>query len=166
MILGSGDIAKQIKDREGMTFFAKGVSNSACTDNAEYHREWMEVKALPIDCHLVYFSSLSIYYSDSLYAKQKIRMENYIRYNFMKYCIVRLGNITWGNNPHTLINHFRLKIKSGKPYEVKDTYRYLCTPEVFDHWISMIPDFKNEMNIPGELVSVKEIERRIINGEL
>ena len=39
MIVGNGNIAKVLKDRDDLVFFASGVSNSSCTDEKEYERE-------------------------------------------------------------------------------------------------------------------------------
>jgi len=38
-IVGSGDIASVLKDRDGFIFFASGVSNSQETRESEYQRE-------------------------------------------------------------------------------------------------------------------------------
>jgi hypothetical protein len=36
MIIGNGNIAKVLKDRDDLIFFASGVSNSSCEDQNEY----------------------------------------------------------------------------------------------------------------------------------
>jgi hypothetical protein len=38
MIIGKGSIAKVLKDRNDLLFFASGVSNSSCIDEKEYDR--------------------------------------------------------------------------------------------------------------------------------
>jgi len=39
MIVGSGDVASVLKDREDRVYFASGVSNSSETDESEYQRK-------------------------------------------------------------------------------------------------------------------------------
>jgi hypothetical protein len=39
MIVGRGDIASVLNDREGVTFFVSGVSNSNETRDSEFMRE-------------------------------------------------------------------------------------------------------------------------------
>ena len=164
-IIGTGDIAKQIKDKSGIVFLASGLSNSSKVTHRDLICE-KEIISENWDNHCVYFSSLSIFYSDSKYTNYKREIERYIKSNCERYTIIRLGNITWGTNPHTLINFLKNKIKNKEPYEIQDTFRYLCTQDEFDHWINLIPSFNCEMNITGERVSVKEIELRIKNGLL
>ena len=84
-------------------------------------------------------------------------MEELVRKHFKSYTIVRLGNITWGKNSHTLINYFRNAKKNGKRLEIWDTYRYLVGKKEFLHWISMIPDWNSEMNITGKRLKVSRI---------
>ena len=107
--------------------------------------------------HLIYFGSLCIFYSKNRYARHKKHMEELVRKHFKSYTIVRLGNITWGKNSHTLINYFRNAKKNGKRLEIWDTYRYLVGKKEFLHWISMIPDWNSEMNITGKRLKVSRI---------
>src|SRR4029077_11085960 len=109
MIIGDGDIASALTDREDRLYFASGVSNSQEKRRSEYEREKKLLLSQDRHRHLVYFSSLSIFYTDTLYAQHKRRMESIIRKRFPHYTIVRLGNITWGTNPHTIINYFRAR---------------------------------------------------------
>ena len=80
-----------------------------------------------------------------------------VKQEFPRFTIMRLGNITWGTNPHTLINYFRRQLKGGKPIKVQDTYRYIIDKDEFLHWINLIPDWNSEMNITGRRMKVKEI---------
>jgi len=166
MIIGGGDIASVIPDRADRIYFASGVSNS------REEREWpykMEMKLLlsqPKDKRLVYFSSLCVFYSQNRYAQHKRFMENLIKIHFPYYCIFRLGNITWGKNPNTIINYLRNKIISGDPYKVKDEYRYLVDKNEFLYWLGMIPEFNCEMNITGQRVKVAQIVEEIKQGKL
>lgn len=164
--MGTGDIAQALKegnvDKNYITFFASGVSKSSETDAGQYDRERELLEEQPKDIHLVYFSSLSIYYSATMYAWRKKFTEKYIIDNFASYTIVRIGNILWGNNPNTLINFFKNKILNNEPFEVQETYRYLLGKDEFIHWMKMIPiGMKNEMNLNGERVYVPDLVKKL-----
>lgn len=166
MIIGNGDIAKSLIDTNNLLFFASGVSNSAETDINQFTREIRLLMKQDKATHLVYFGSLSVFYADTKYSHHKQHMERLIKANFEKWTIVRLGNITWGKNPHTIINFLRKKIADGQPFEIKNVYRYVLGLEEFQHWMNMIPTWNCEMNLPGEFLKVEEIVRRIKKGEL
>ena len=85
MIVGNGSIAKVLKDRNDLLFFASGVSDSSCIDEKEYDREFNLLKTFPADQHIVYFSNLGIYYKNDRYTQHKINIEEYIRNNFKSY---------------------------------------------------------------------------------
>lgn len=155
MILGNGDIASAIIDRPDLLFFARGVSNSAETRESEYWREMDFLSGLR--GHLVYFSSLCVFYADTRYAQHKRDMEKMIQYRFDPYTIIRLGNISWGSNPHTLLNHLRAQKARGEPLTIQDTFRYVIDKPEFQHWLSLIPNWSCEMNIPGKMLTVQEI---------
>jgi len=159
-IIGNGDIASVLPDREDLLFFASGVSNSQETRENEYQRE--EDLLLKQDQwnHFVYFSSLAIFYSDTRYTKHKLKMEKRVKEKFPIYTIIRLGNITWGKNPNTLINYFKVNSKA----EIKDEYRYICDKEEFLHWINLIPKWSCEMNIIGKRMKVVEVVKEYCNG--
>jgi len=162
MIVGNGDIAKALRFAmrpadESFLFFASGVSNSQETRQEEYQREIDLLLQQDRSKHLVYFSSLCIFYLKSPYAEHKKYMESLIRLEFPKYTIIRLGNITWGDNPHTIINFIRNKIKNREEFKVKDEYRYIIDMDEFLHWIDMIPDWNCEMNLPGRRMKVEDI---------
>lgn len=170
MIVGHGDIAqtliKEGLDQPDVTFFASGVSNSKCINPLEYLREKETLINQSTFKHLVYFSSLCQYYSDSTYATHKIDIERIIKRCFVSHTIIRLGNITWGNNPNTIINYFKILYAAGKVPELQDTYRHIISREEFVYWMKNIrPGINDIMNIPGEFIHVKEIWRRVQNGE-
>jgi hypothetical protein len=168
MIVGNGDIAQQLyrADKPFITFFASGVSNSKQEDEKEYAREIALLLRQPKDQHLVYFSSLCIYYSQSRYAQHKVQIERLIKENFQTYTIVRLGNIAWGRNPNTIINYFKLQNCSKRTPHLEDGHRFVITEPEFYYWMQHLPiGTKNEMNIPGEMVTIKEIWRRVQNGQ-
>lgn len=163
-IIGHGDIASVLPDRPDRLYFASGVSNSSEKRESEFRREINLLESQPRDKRLVYFSSLSIFYSDSRYAKHKREMEGRIQFWFPEYCIFRIGNIDWGENPNTIINFMRDRHRRGEPVELQKTYRYVIGKEEFLHWIDRIPDFNCEMNVPGEKMTVRQLyERYVLN---
>ena len=162
MILGSGDIASAIKDNKKLLFFASGVSNSKETRESEYEREENLLLEQNPNKHIVYFSSLCVFYSHTRYAQHKNMMESIIKDTFKHYTIMRLGNITWGNNPNTIINYFRNEKKNKRAIEIRDEYRYIITKEEFQHWLSLIPYWNCEMNITGRMLSIKKIVKEFV----
>jgi len=158
-IIGQGDISKALTDKAGYAYFCCGASNRTPLNDRDREREIFRIWSQPKDSMFVYFSTLSIYYSESKYTKHKIDMENLVKARFENYCIFRIGNITWGDNPNTLINFFRDKIEKREPVEIiKDTYRYLISMDEFQHWVEMIPAIgKHEMNVTGKRLKVAEI---------
>ncbi len=162
-IVGSGDIASVLQEREGIVFFASGVSNSGELPESEYQREKDLLLQQDRSQRIVYFGSLSIFYSDTRYTQHKREMEELVKGNFDKYCIVRIGNIDFGDNPHTLINFLRNKYKSGEPLQIMDVERYVVGQDEFLHWIDLIPDNLNcEINVPGDRMKVKEIFKKYV----
>lgn len=157
MIIGTGDIASVLPDREDRLYFASGVSNSQETRESEFRREEDLLLKQDYFQHIVYFSSLSWFYNDNRYTRHKKKMEKLIKTFFPKYTIVRLGNISWGTNPHTIINHFKLQKLRGEELKIQDTYRYVVDKEEFLHWINLIPEDSCEMNIPGRRMTIKDI---------
>jgi hypothetical protein len=160
VIIGHGDIASVLPDREDLLFFASGVSNSRETRESEYEREkrlLLIQPHYPEGMHIVYFSSLSIFYADTRYTHHKMEMEKLVQCNFHPHTIIRLGNITWGTNPHTLINYLRNKISNYEEFDIQDVYRYVVTKEELLHWINLIPKWSCEMNIIGRTMKVKDI---------
>lgn len=167
MIVGKGDIASALTEAlrpadEGFVFFASGVSNSQETREFEFDREVSLLMDQPKNKHLVYFSSLSIFYNKNRYTAHKLTMEALVKDRFSNYTIVRLGNITWGTNPNTLINFFRNELKENNPIKVQATTRYIIDKEEFIHWINLIPDWSCEMNITGQPMSIREIVKKYV----
>ena len=159
IIVGCGDIAQAVAEIEprNRLYFCSGVSNSQETRESEYQREKDLLLEQDRSEHLVYFGSLSVFYSDTRYARHKKEMEELVKENFERHTIVRLGNIDWGDNPNTIINFFRNRHSEGKPLEIRDTYRYVVDREEFLHWMNMVPDWPCEMNVPGRRMKVQEI---------
>ena len=162
-VVGNGDIASILeRTSKDCLFFASGVSNSQETRESEYQREKDLLMEQDRSQRLVYFSSLGVLDGNTRYYHHKREMEELIIENFPKYCIVRIGNITWGDNPHTLINTLRNKVANQEPVEIKDVYRYVVDPEEFLYWVSLIPDFNCEISIPGRRMKVKEIFNKFV----
>lgn len=154
MILGNGDIASVLTDRPDLVYMASGCSNSQNVTYADFIRE-RELILQYQNNHIVYFSSLCIYYSDSTYAQYKRDMEYLIQKVCESYTIVRIGNITWGSNPNTLLNY----LKAHPEAERRDETRYLVDKDEFLHWIGKIKTgTKDIMNITGKMINVKNIE--------
>lgn len=166
MIIGHGDIASVLSDRTDWIYFASGVSNSQEKRESQYQREIDLLMRQDKDKHLVYFSSLCIFYTNNRYAKHKRHMEDLTKKTFKHYTILRLGNITWGNNPHTLINHFKNQIKNKEKLKIRDAYRYLIDKDEFFHWMNMIPNWNCEMNLTGKRLKVDQIVKKIKLGTI
>jgi nucleoside-diphosphate-sugar epimerase len=167
MIVGNGDLASVLTDKENVVYFASGVSNSRENRISEFSREYNLLMQQPMHKHLIYFSTLSIYYGDSDYIRHKLFMEEAISRRFDSYTIVRIGNITWGKNPHTLINALTAKIQNNEPFEIKDEYRHILTKSDFLFWVEKAPlNAKHEMNITGKKMLVKDIVEKIKNNTL
>lgn len=161
MIIGHGDIAKAIQDRNEFTFFASGVSNSLCTNESEFKRE----RDLLLSTHrcntLVYFSTLSIYTKSSPYTKHKLEMEKLVR-KFPHYYIIRIGNIQWGNNPHTFVNFFLRKIKQGKRIRVKNETKYMLSKKEFQYFMqTLVPKKRMEINLMGTPTTPKKVLKQL-----
>jgi dTDP-4-dehydrorhamnose reductase len=171
LIVGKGDIASVLTDREDRIYFASGVSNSGEEDESAYKRERELLYSFRELCEyerkkLIYFSSLCVFYSSSRYAMHKRYMEVRVKEYFPDFAIMRIGNITWGNNPHTLINFIKGKIAEGKDVVARDVCRYLVGKEEFLHWINLIPKWNCEINITGKMITVHEIIEEIKAGRL
>lgn len=157
MIIGHGDIASVIPDRPDRLYFASGVSNSQETREGEYARECGLLLEQDARQHIVYFSSLSVFYARGRYQEHKRFIETTIKRHFPRWTIMRLGNIAWGSNPHTLINHLRARYDAGLPLDVQPVYRHVISLDEFRYWLGLIPDFSCEMNCPGRRLTVAQI---------
>ena len=162
MIIGNGDLATALReggvDRDDVIFFASGVSNSLETDESQYRREFCMLDDRADDGRrIVYFGSLCIFYSDTRYAKHKRAME-WCASKFYRHTILRLGNITWGDNPHTLINYLR----AHPDAPIRDEWRYIVDKDEFLHWVRLIPAWSCEMNIPGRRLTVRQIYNEFV----
>lgn len=141
-ILGNGDIASALRqvDRDDRIYFVSGVSNSSETRASEFKREMDLLCRVAKHHHVVYVSSLAVFYSDTPYAQHKRAMERRVK-RFAWWTILRVGNITWGSNPHTLINHLRGQKERGEKLDIQDAQRYVIDKDEFLYWVNMIPDW-------------------------
>ena len=143
MIIGRGDIASVLNDREDVTFFVSGVSNSNETRDSEFMREMELLDKQDRTKCLFYFSSISVDDTEKVgsnkYLQHKLRMEMFIKSNFENYNIIRIGNITWGNNPNTFINYIKNKKSKGEVVEIKDEYKYIINKEQLVMLTSNLP---------------------------
>ena len=167
MIIGNGSIAKILKDRDDIVFFASGVSNSSCTDEKEYKREFNLLKSITTDNHIVYFSNLGIYYKQDRYTQHKQEVEEYIRDNYKSYTIVRIEVCEWVKTPNTILNVFKHQLAKGIEPKIQDTTRYVLSLNEFLYWIKMIqPGVRNEMNILGRKLNIAQIVDEIKQGKI
>jgi len=161
MIVGKGDIASILNDREGAIFFASGVSKSTETNESEF---WREIELLDkqdkTKC-LFYFSSITLDDVNKIgnqYLAHKRRMELLVKSNFENYNIIRIGNISWGSNPNTFINYIKNKIKNGEPVEIKDEFKYLIDKEQLLLLTDNLPLVgQNTISVFGRMAKVKEL---------
>ena len=160
MIIGKGDIASILNDREGAIFFASGVSKSTETNESEFWREIELLDKQDKNKCIFYFSSIAIddITKNSEYLAHKRKMELFIKSNFENYNIIRIGNITWGNNPNTFINYIKNKIKKGEPVEIKDEFKYLIDKEQLLLLTDNLPLIgQNTISVFGRMAKVKEL---------
>jgi hypothetical protein len=161
MIVGKGDIASILNDREGAIFFASGVSKSTETNELEF---WREIELLDkqdkTKC-LFYFSSITLDDMSKIgnqYLAHKRRMELLVKSNFKNYNIIRIGNISWGSNPNTFINYIKNKIKNEEPVEIKDEFKYLIDKEQLLLLTDNLPLVgQNIISVFGRMAKVNEL---------
>jgi len=157
MIIGHGDIASVLTDHPDRLYFAAGVSNSGEARDSEYDREIDLLLRQPRHLRLVYFSSLCTLNTVSRYALHKRYMEALVS-AFPRWNIIRLGNITWGNNPHTLINYLRAHPDAPR----RPVWRYIVDTDEFLYWINLIPDWNCELSIVGRRMLVEDVYREYV----
>jgi len=131
MIVGRGDIASVLNDRDGAIFFVSGVSNSNETRESEFMREIELLDKQDKTKCLFYFSTIALddINKNNQYHAHKRKMELLVKSNFENYNIIRIGNITWGSNPNTFINYIKNKKSKGEVVEIKDEYKYMIDKE-------------------------------------
>jgi hypothetical protein len=160
MIIGRGDIASILNDREGAIFFASGVSKSTETKESEFKREIELLDKQDKTKCLFYFSTIALddLSKNSEYHNHKRKMESLIKSNFKNYNIIRIGNITWGSNPNTFINYIKNKKSKGEPVEIKDEYKYVIDKEQLILLTDNLPlTGQNTICVFGKMAKVAEL---------
>ena len=162
MIVGRGDIASILNDREGVIFFASGVSNSSETKKSEFKRELDLLSKQDKTKCIFYFSSIAIdnkeKFEVSKYLQHKKRMEDYIKINFQNYNIIRIGNITWGSNPNTFLNYLKNKIKNDEPVYISDEYKFMIDKEQLLALTNNLPIIsQTQLSVFGKMSKVKDL---------
>jgi UDP-2-acetamido-2,6-beta-L-arabino-hexul-4-ose reductase len=160
MIIGRGDIASILNDREGAIFFASGVSKSTETEESEFKREIELLDKQDKTKCLFYFSTIALddLSKNSEYHNHKRKMELLIKSNFKNYNIIRIGNITWGSNPNTFINYIKNKKSKGEPVEIKDEYKYVIDKEQLLLLTDNLPLIgQNTICVFGRMAKVAEL---------
>lgn len=132
MIIGSGLIGKIFKTNEkkfdDCIVFASGVSNSRLQDDKEFKKEFDLIKNYVTDKRkFIYFSSIHVLdpsENNSMYAKHKIEIEDFIKNNFESFIIYRLPIIVGkGGNSLSLFNFLNDSVKNEKEINV---FLYSC----------------------------------------
>lgn len=127
MVIGNGMIAKAFSEYEldkSYIIYASGVSNSKETRISEFNREFMLLKNIIYnnkDKVLIYFSTVSIddiSLKNTLYIKQKLKFENYIKKHIKKYYIFRLSQVVGYSASPTIVNYLFQKIKTNSSFEL------------------------------------------------
>ena len=162
MIVGRGDIASVLNDRDGAIFFASGVSNSNETNDSEFMREIELLDKQDRTKCLFYFSSISVddiqKVGGNKYLQHKLRMELLVKSNFENYNIIRIGNITWGSNPNTFINYIKNKKSKGEPVQIKDEYKYIIDKDQLVMLTDNLPLIgQNTLCVFGRMAKVAEL---------
>ena len=159
-IVGHGDIASAILDRLDRLYFASGVSNSVDATEPEYARERRLLADQDPGAHLVYFSSLCVYGGRTRYAQHKREMENLVARRFPRHTLIRVGNITWGSNPHTLINHLRARHAQGLAVDLQDVYRYPVDLAEFRECLRL--ECGGEIDLIGRRLTVADLYQEYV----
>lgn len=162
MIVGRGDIASVLNDRDGAIFFASGISNSNEIRESEFMREIELLDKQDRTKCLFYFSSISVDDNQKVdsnkYLQHKLRMELLVKSNFENYNIIRIGNITWGNNPNTFINYIKNKKSKGESVQIKDEYKYIIDKDQLVMLTDNLPLIgQNTICVFGRMAKVAEL---------
>jgi hypothetical protein len=162
MIIGNGDIASVLNDREGVIFFVSGVSNSNEIRESEFMREIELLNKQDKTKCLFYISSISVDDKEKLssnrYLQHKLQMEELIKLNFKNYNIIRIGNIIWGTNPNTFINYIKNKKSKGEPVQIKDEYKYIIDRDQLVMLTDNLPlNGQNTLCVFGRMAKVSEL---------
>ena len=165
IIIGTGFLAKNFsKYKEffkelNICVYAAGVSNSLCKDKKLFEKDKKRLYDFSNEINknkaLLYFSTCTLNdpsRNQSLYIKNKLEIENFIKKSFAKYLIIRLPEVVGkSNNRNTLINFFFKRIREK---------------EVFDLWANArrsVIDIDDVTKILIDLLSNKKHGNKTIN---
>lgn len=185
MIYGSGLIASAAKQvdwaRLGVCVYAQGVSNSGCTNQAEFERERGELeKALrearkhPI---FVYFGTCSVFdpfNKQSPYVRHKLEMESMVLER--KGGLVARLPVVAGrtSNPHTLLNFIHRQLSMRLPIEIWTmATRYIIDIDdavcMLQHTVKQLNDIESVVNLTSSVrysvVEIVEAMASIVGGK-
>jgi nucleoside-diphosphate-sugar epimerase len=161
MVIGDGLVASSFNrylQNDKIVVFASGVSNSQCTDTAQFKREFNLVKSIietNADKFFIYFSTCSVLDSSldsSMYVNHKLEIENYIKQNANRFLIFRLSNLIGRTtNSNTIINYFINAIKNEKKIELwRNAHRNII-------------DVQHVSAIVSHIIDTNLYENKIIN---
>lgn len=135
-IVGDGFIGKNLKRikkhliKSKYTIYAAGISHSKTKSKNKLNRELNAIKVFTKKNSLkkiIYISTADVNHSllkKSLYVKNKIKIENFIKKKFKRYIILRLPQIIGkSKNKNTLINFFYLNIKKNKEFILINNFK-------------------------------------------
>jgi hypothetical protein len=157
-IIGNGSFEKILNDRDGIRFFAAGVSDSSYDGGIA--PVMIEAARIGIESGLakvynemfVYFSTISVFLKQTPYTNHKLTMENCVKNNCENYTIIRLGNVWECTNPNTFINAYK-----SKPYEPRDEWKYMISKEQLNFITNNLPRTgKHEISIFGEMLKAAQ----------
>ena len=162
MIVGRGDIASILNDREGVIFFVSGVSNSLEKRESEYEREYKLLSEQDKTKCIFYISSITIDNKEKFemrrYLQHKKQMEDYIKSSFKNYNIIRIGNIIWGSNPNTFLNYIKNKVKNNESFFISDEYKFMISEKQLLSLTDNLPiNSQNQISVFGQMVKVKDL---------
>lgn len=164
MIIGGGLIAKAMRpiDRDDITIFASGVSDSRETRITEFKREGDLLKA-NMGKKIIYFSTVPK--NISPYMAHKQEMEDVVRMN-NDHLIVRIPYIVGhGGNKANLFNYLRSQIQEGKQVTVyKDIYRSLTDIDDLVKLMKILHACQGTITISGiESLPIETIAKKMFH---
>ncbi len=128
LVVGSGFVAKNFKKVlkkktfKDLVIYASGISNSRIKDRFLLKKEIHKIKSFLKHNKkmIIYISTYSVLdpsRNKSLYCKNKIKIEKFIKKNAKNYQIIRFPELVGkSKNPNTLTNYFYKKIKNKKNF--------------------------------------------------
>ena len=164
-IVGNGFIAKKILKikkkliKSKVVLYAAGVSDSKIIDKKELITEFSRIrsylKKFDNKKKFIYISSFIVFdpsRNKSLYTKNKIKIEKFIKKKNINHLIIRLPEIIGkSKNKKTLINFIFHKIKEGKKFEL------------WKNSLRNIVDIDDAVKIIEKIIINNSIKKKTIN---